>query len=372
MTWPAVRLPICRPHPASKGIALTHPPTHTALASLGWDAFYSNEFEPYAESAVPGRVVRVDRGAVDVLTADNPLRVTTDNHGEPLAVGDWVALTATDDRRWTVEAVLARKGAIRRAVVTGESQSQVVAANVDVVLVAVPAIPEPRIGMVERMVALAWDSGATPVVVLTKADLIDDPETIAADLAASAPGVDVVAVSATTEGGLAALDPYVSTGRTLCLLGRSGAGKSTLVNALLGADYMATHEIRADGKGRHTTTHRELVVLPTGGCLVDTPGLKGVGLWLGEDGLDRAFADIEQLARSCRFSDCRHESEPGCAILDAIGAGQLPERRLDSWRKLQREAIWMAARTDARLRAEQSRKWRVISQEMRRSGRARP
>jgi ribosome biogenesis GTPase len=345
---------------------------NTLLASLGWDETRATEFAPYADSAVAGRAVRVDRGAIDVLTADNPVRVDTTPYDEPLAVGDWVALVATEDRRWSVDAVLPRRSAIRRAVVTGESQAQVVAANVDVVLIAVPAIPEPRIGMVERMVALAWDSGATPVVVLTKSDLVDDPDAVATELAASAPGVDVAAVSATLPGGLAALDPHLAAGRTLCLLGRSGAGKSTLVNALLGAEHLLTREIRSDGKGRHTTTHRELVVLPAGACLVDTPGLKGVGLWLSDDGLDRAFADIEGLVPLCRFSDCRHESEPGCAVLAAIDAGALPERRLESWRKLQREAVWMAARTDARLRAEQSKKWRAIHQEMRRSGRIRP
>lgn len=368
MTWPDWRMPGSHTRPPPKGITLTHP----TLASLGWDAFYTTEFAPYADVAVPGRVVRVDRGAADVLTADNPLRIDVDARDEPLAVGDWVALVATDDRRWTVDAVLPRRSAIRRAVVTGESHAQVVAANVDVVLIAVPAVPEPRIGMVERMVALAWDSGAMPVVVLTKADLVADPDTLAADLATGAPGVDVVAVSATSPGGLSALDSYLTPGRTLCLLGRSGAGKSTLANALLGAEHLATREIRGDGKGRHTTTHRELVVLPAGACLVDTPGLKGVGLWLGDDGLDRAFADIEELTPHCRFSDCGHESEPGCAVLAAIDAGELPERRLASWRKLQREAVWMAARTDARLRAEQSRKWRAISQEVRRSGRIRP
>jgi ribosome biogenesis GTPase / thiamine phosphate phosphatase len=368
VTWPAIRMPSRQPHPVPKGITVSP----VTLASLGWDASYSAEFAPYADAAVPGRVVRVDRGAADVLTADNPVRVETTSYGEPLAVGDWVALVATDDRRWVVETLLPRRGAIRRAVVSGESQPQVVAANVDVVLSAVPAVPEPRIGMVERMVALAWDSGATPVVVLTKADLAADVDEIVADLAVSAPGVDVVAVSATTPGGLDALGPYVIAGRTVCLLGRSGAGKSTLVNALLGTDRLLTREIRADGKGRHTTTHRELVILPGGACLVDTPGLKGVGLWLGDDGLDRAFADIEELVPLCRFSDCRHESEPGCAVLAAIDAGTLAERRLESWRKLQREAIWMASRTDARIRAEQSRKWRAIHQEMRRSGRARP
>jgi ribosome biogenesis GTPase len=361
-------MPRRSPHPVPKGITVLH----VTLASLGWDDARATEFAPYADVAVPARVVRVDRGAADVLTADNPVRVETTNHDEPLAVGDWVALVATDDRRWTVESLLPRRGAIRRAAVSGESQAQVVAANVDLVLIAVPAVPEPRIGMVERMVALAWDSGATPVVVLTKADLVADPETVAADLAASAPGADVVAVSATVPGGLAPLDAYLGTGRTLCLLGRSGAGKSTLVNALLGTEHLLTREIRSDGKGRHTTTHRELVVLPGGACLVDTPGLKGVGLWLGDDGLGRAFADIDELVPLCRFTDCRHDSEPGCAVLAAIDSGVLAERRLESWRKLQREAIWMASRTDARLRAEQSRKWRAIHQEMRRSGRARP
>jgi ribosome biogenesis GTPase len=226
--------------------------------------------------------------------------------------------------------------------------------------------------MVERMIALAWDSGATPVVVLTKTDLTADATGIAADLMEAAPGVDVVAVNAVDDDGFAALSPYLVPGRTLCLLGRSGAGKSTLVNALLGTDVLETQDIRRDGKGRHTTSHRELIPLPDGSVLLDTPGLRGAGLWVSDEGLDRAFADVEELIAQCRFADCRHDSEPGCAVLVAIAEGQLPERRLDSWRKLQREVQWMASRTDARLRSEQRRAWKIVHKEVRRSGRFRP
>jgi ribosome biogenesis GTPase len=182
----------------------------------------------------------------------------------------------------------------------------------------------------------------------------------------------VVAVCATVTDGVAPLLDHLGAGTTGCLIGRSGAGKSTLTNALLGREHLATADIRADGKGRHTTTHRELVVLPSGGALIDTPGLRGVGLFLGDDGLDRAFADVEALAAGCRFADCAHVGEPGCAVLAAVEAGSLAPRRLESWRKLGREAEWIAARSDARLRAERSRRWRSVSLEMRRSGRARP
>lgn len=339
------------------------------LTSLGWDAARDAEFAPLAASAVPARVSRVDRGAIDVITADNPLRLRSTDHD--LAVGDWVALVATD-RQWQVEEVLTRRSLIRRASVTGESAAQLLASNVDVVLVVVPAVPEPRVAMTERLVALAWDSGATPVVALTKSDLAVDPDGVADDLRAASPGVEVVCVTAATAAGFDPLRPLLTEGRTLCLLGRSGAGKSTLANAMLGAERFATTDIRADGKGRHTTSFRELVVLPSGGVLIDTPGLRGVGLWLTGDGLERAFADVEALVASCRFSDCAHETEPGCAVLAALEDGALDERRYASWRQLQREARWIARRSDARLRAEEARRWKAVSVQMRRSGRARP
>jgi ribosome biogenesis GTPase len=354
-------------HLLSKGIDV-----QLLLSSLGWDEFFESEFAPYDGYGVPARVVRADRGAVDVLTADNPVRVALASNDRQPAVGDWVVLAPGADRQWAVDAVLARRSAISRASATGDSAAQVIAANVDVVLVVVPAVPEPRIAMTERLVALAWDSGATPVVVVTKADLADDRDVVARDLAEAAPGVHVTCASATEPAGLEPLRAQIVAGRTYCMIGRSGAGKSTLANALLDRGHFTTQDIRADGKGRHTTSHRELVVLPDGGLLIDTPGLRGVGLWIGDDGIERAFADVEALIAECRFSDCAHHTEPGCAVLEAVADGRLARRRLDSWRKLQREARWMASRHDARLRAEDRQRWKAIHLEARRSGRTRP
>lgn len=349
---------------------------HAALTSLGWDDALTAAHEPLAPTHLAGRVRRVDRGAVDVLLAGPDDELTTGRarwrSTDPApAVGDWVAL-ANDGDDPTVDVIHPRRTAIARAVASGRSEAQVLAANVDLVLVTVSAVPEPKPGLVERLVALAWDSGATPLVVVTKSDLTPETDAIVADLAETAPGVDVVAVSAVDGAGIAALEPYLAPGRTLCLIGKSGAGKSTLANALLGHEQFATGEVRRDGKGRHTTTHRELVVLPGGGVLLDTPGLRGAGLWVGEEGLDRAFADVEELVQECRFADCGHETEPGCAVLLAIDEGRLAERRLESWRKLQREMTWMASRSDSRLRAEQRRQWKIVTMEYRRSQRVRP
>jgi ribosome biogenesis GTPase len=330
-------------------------------------------------SAVPpahisGRVARVDRGALDVLIADGDgltsVRATTRTHDLGVVVGDWVVLAHVDG--WRVDSLLPRRSAIERAAASGRSVAQVLAANIDTVFVAMPVAPEPKPALVERMVALAWDSGATPVIVVTKSDLSAEVDAIVADIADAAPGVDVVSVNVVTPGGLDPLSPYLVDGQTVCVLGRSGAGKSSLVNALLGVEVLDTAEVRRDGKGRHTTTHRELHVLPSGAAVIDTPGLRGAGLWVSDEGLDRAFADVEELVGSCRFNDCSHTQEPGCAVLQAVEEGTMPQRRLDSWRKLQREARWMAVRSDARLRAEVRRAWVITHKEVRRSGRIRP
>lgn len=343
----------------------------SALTSLGWDDYFAAAAEPYAATHLVGRVVRSERGFVDCLTDGGALRARQ-RLGAPVAVtGDWLVLI-DDDAGWWVDGVLPRRTAIERASASGQSSAQVLAANVDLVLVTVPVFPEPRPAMVERLVALAWDSGATPVVVVTKTDLSDDSAAVVADLVEAVPGVDVLAVSAATGEGVAQLRALTATGRTACLLGRSGAGKSTLVNALAGIELVATGETRRDGKGRHTTTARELFPLPGGGVLLDTPGLRGAGVWIGEAGLERTFGDVEALVSECRFSDCGHDTEPGCAVQAAVDDGRLAERRLASWRKLQREARWIASRADARLRAEQRRAWKLVHLEMRRSGRARP
>lgn len=338
------------------------------LSSLGWDDRFAADFAPYLDSHSPARVIRVDRGAADALGTDGVRRVPLDDGLTDITVGDWLAL----GRDAAVAAVLPRRTAIRRASPTGESVAQALVANIDLVLVVVPAIPRPRLGMVERLVSLSWDSGATPVVVITKIDVLPDPEDVSAEVAESAPGCDVVMVSAFTGEGMAELAGFDRFGTSLCLVGRSGAGKSTLANALLGVEQMAVTEVRRDGKGRHTTTHRELMALPNGGVLIDTPGLRGVGMWIADDGVAQTFPEIESLVELCRFNDCGHVSEPGCAVLEAVRDGTLPQRRLDSWRKLGREAEWIAARHDVRLQRERARSWRLIAAETRRSGRIRP
>jgi ribosome biogenesis GTPase len=352
------------------------------LPSLGWDDSRDLDFAPYDDDHLAARITRVDRGACDALGADGPLRLTLSGDllaagaADPVSspcVGDWVAARAWPDGRLTAEAVLPRRTAFVRAAVTpGASYGQVLAANVDLAVVVEGLHPEPDTGRIERFLALGWESGATPVVVLTKADLVPDAGPVRADVASAAPGVDVLAVSAETGEGMDAFRAYVAAGRTLALLGPSGSGKSTLTNALAGATVMATRALRADGKGRHTTAHRELVVLPGGGLVVDTPGLRSVGLTDVSESLDLVFADVEELARGCRFADCAHDTEPGCAVREALESGELPERRWASYLKLQREARWMAMRHDARLRAEERARWKRFSKQLRSDVRNRP
>ena len=327
------------------------------------------------------RVSRVDKGAVRLMPdggasvpGHGTMAVRTERDGtlpmtigEPVvpAVGDRVVLDG--DR----VLVMPRTSELVRDTVGSTSLVQVIAANVDVVLVAEHLEPEPALGRIERMVTIAWRSEATPLVVLTKADLVDDADRWLEAARAVAPGVEVLVISATTGAGLSDLLEALGDARTLVLVGASGAGKSTLVNALAGEDVMATGGIRGDGRGRHTTTHRELVALPGGRWLIDTPGVRSIGLVATEDAVAATFSDVEDLARGCRFRDCGHTSEPGCAVVEAVEAGELPERRLESWRSLRREAAHQAARADARLAAastrEAKRRSRTI-RSMRRAG----
>ncbi|MDT0399066.1 MULTISPECIES: ribosome small subunit-dependent GTPase A [Streptomyces] len=338
----------------------------SVLAPYGWDDAWADAFAPYAaEGLLPGRVLRVDRGQCDVLTPGGTLRADTAfvTPHDPLRVvctGDWVAVEPGGHPRY-VRAYLPRRTAFVRSTSSKRSEGQILAANVDHAVVAVSLAAELELARIERFLALAWESGAQPVVVLTKADLVPDAVTrahLVQDVETSAPGVAVIPVSARDGEGLDVL-AAITAGGTSVLLGQSGAGKSTLANALLGEDVMDVQATRdVDGKGRHTTTTRNLLALPGGGVLIDTPGLRGVGLWDAGTGVGQVFAEIEELAGNCRFHDCAHESEPGCAVLDAIGTGDLPQRRLDSYRKLLRENQYIVAKTDARLRAEIRKDWK--------------
>ncbi|MFI2506513.1 ribosome small subunit-dependent GTPase A [Streptomyces sp. NPDC018972] len=338
----------------------------SALAPYGWDDAWADAFAPHdAEGLLPGRVIRVDRGQCDVVTADGTLRADTAfvTPHDPLRVvctGDWVAVEPGGNPRY-VRAYLPRRTAFVRSTSSKRSEGQILAANVDHAVVAVSLAAELDLARIERFLALAWESGAQPVVVLTKADLVPDAVTrahLVQDVETSAPGVPVLTVSARDGDGLDVL-AAITAGGTSVLLGQSGAGKSTLANALLGEDVMDVQAIRdVDGKGRHTTTTRNLLALPGGGVLIDTPGLRGVGLWDASTGVGQVFAEIEELAEGCRFHDCAHESEPGCAVLDAVETGDLPQRRLESYRKLLRENQYIVAKTDARLRAEIRKDWK--------------
>lgn len=310
--------------------------TGPGLAELGWDESRQAELDAMgAHDGVPGRVVRQDRGWVQVARADgvHSARTRADRVGTPV-VGDWVVVA--DDE---VASVLERRGVLRRADPVGEGQ-QVLAANLDRVLVVAGLDRPVKAGRIQRAAAQAWDAGAEPTVVLTKADLVDDPETRRATVAAEHPGTDVVAVSARTGAGITELAEALG-GDTVVLLGESGAGKSSLLNALAGTDVAVTGDVRAfDAKGRHTTTRRELHLLPGGGIVVDTPGIRAIGLWVDPEAIDAAFSDIDDLSAQCRFNDCTHDHEPGCAVRAAVAAGELSAERLDAFGELHAEAEW--------------------------------
>ncbi|MEU7423637.1 ribosome small subunit-dependent GTPase A [Streptomyces sp. NPDC040750] len=346
----------------SASSASSHP-----LAPYGWDQGWEAEFAPHAERGLlPGRVVRVDRGQCDVVTPAGVVRADTEFvvPRDPMKVvctGDWVAVDPEGGDPRYVRTLLPRRTAFVRSTSSKRSEGQILAANVDHAVVAVSLAVGLDLGRVERFLALAWESGAQPVVVLTKDDLVPDPVTrghLVEDVETSAPGVPVLTVSALHGEGLDTLVALVGSGTTV-LLGQSGAGKSTLANALVGADVMEVQAARdVDGKGRHTTTTRNLLAMPSGGVLIDTPGLRGVGLFDAETGVGAVFAEIEELAARCRFKDCSHEAEPGCAVCSAVIDGELPARRLESYRKLMRENQWIVAKTDARLRAEIKKDWK--------------
>jgi ribosome biogenesis GTPase len=335
------------------------------LATLGWNAELADNLEQGLE---PGRVVAAHRGAFDVAAAHGSVRARLPGRmlhdGVDVAVGDWVGLAGA-----VIRAVLPRRSAIVRSAAGRTSESQTLAANVDTAFVVTSLGPDLEPRRIERYLVTIWESGATPEVVLTKADRMDDPWELVAQVEAVAIGVPVHVVSAISGQGCDALRARISAGRTAVLLGSSGVGKSTLVNRFAGRELMAVKETRADDdEGRHTTTHRELIQLPGGGIVIDTPGLRELQLWDGgAAAVEAAFSDIEELAASCRFTNCGHATEPGCAVQAALRSGELSHERHRSWLKLQRELRAIAVRFDARLRREEKRKW----QQRARDGRAR-
>ena len=354
-----------------------------APTGLGWDAGWDEAFEPFAAGGRrPARVVAVHKETAIVrgdVGGDRPATVTGRFRFDALsasdfpAVGDWVALEPTDSGAGAgdpavIAAVLPRRTAFVRSAADASRRTagnladeQVIAANVDIAFLVAGLDGDFNLRRLERYLAVAWSSGVTPVIVLNKADIARELEERLVAVASIAPGVPIVVLSALTGDHVTDLMPYLGLGQTAVVLGSSGVGKSTLVNTLLGEQRQATSDVREDdSRGRHTTTHRELFGLPGGALLIDTPGIRSLEVAGADEGVDTAFDDIAELALACRFSDCRHQGEPGCAVGRAIADGTLGEDRLVSYRKLERELAHAERREDPRARAAELKRWRQI------------
>jgi ribosome biogenesis GTPase len=346
------------------------PDHRISLGALGWTSWFDERFLPHrAQGLEPGRVT-ADHGAIKTVhtgeaellaeTAGRLAQVAPGADATLPAVGDWVAIRLRPGLA-RIDAVLERRSAIRRRAASAGgrgSLEQVLAANVDLALL-VTAVDAPRAERrIERYLTAVFESGASALVVLTKADIGADSSRLRAELESVAGGTPVVMASALHGDGMEQVAAHIRPGQTAVLLGPSGAGKSTLLNRLMGADTMATRQVRSDGKGRHTTTHRQLFRLPGGGMVVDTPGLRELQLWTAEDEPGSLFEDVEELAAGCRFNDCSHTREPGCAVLRAIGEGALDAGRLRSYRKLQREQASVPAHVARRRNKAVWRHWK--------------
>jgi ribosome biogenesis GTPase len=344
------------------------------IDDYGWSQALRQQFQIQLDAHVPAdrdlspaRVTVQQRGAYQIVTPLGEMTAhlsgrfghTAVDGGYPVT-GDWVAAALRPgEGSATIHCVLPRRSAFtRKAAGPGRPVGQVVAANADLAFLVSSLNADFNARRIERYLATAWESGASPAVVLTKADLCADREGPLMEVEAVAGGVPIHVVSAVTGEGIEGLRNSFAPGQTAVLLGSSGVGKSSLVNALAGTELMATGEIREDdARGRHTTTHRELLLLPNGRLVLDTPGMRELGLWQAESGLATAFADMETLATECRFTDCRHETEPGCAVQAAIAEGRLSQDRWDSWKKLQRELAYLDRKDDPALQAQNRKMW---------------
>ncbi|WP_076005141.1 ribosome small subunit-dependent GTPase A [Dehalogenimonas formicexedens] len=344
------------------------------LKQLGWNTYFQANYETMQTTGtIPARVSSESKGLYQLLTPQGEMsaRLTGKMRYEQApatifpAVGDWVmAMPIAGEDKAMIHAVLPRKSKFSRKVAGECAAEQVVAANVDFVFI-VSGLDGGRsfnLRRIERYLTLAWNSGAVPVVILNKADMVESVETFIQEVEGIAPGVSVHPVSARTGAGLEALLAYLTEGSTIGFLGSSGVGKSALINALLGKNKQAVGDVRLDDRmGRHTTTRRELIPLPGGGIVIDTPGMREIQMWGADSDLDGVFSDISQIAEDCRFKDCSHTSETGCAVLAAVERGDLDPARLENYRKLQKELEYVGAREADSARQYEKMKFKPIA-----------
>jgi ribosome biogenesis GTPase / thiamine phosphate phosphatase len=355
-------------------VSETHNFQTKILEDLGWDLYFQKHFETLnISNSVPARVASESKGSFQLFSQfgelaagiSGKMRFSAEKENPYPAVGDWVVVKPlVNEQKGIIQAVLPRKSKFSRKAAGERTDEQIVSANVDTVFI-VSGLDGGRnlnLRRIERYLTLAWSSGATPVIVLNKVDLCPDVSSYIRTVEDIAPGTSIYPVSAKKRMGLDALRNYITKGTTAAFLGSSGVGKSALINSLLGEEKQETGDVRQDDRmGRHTTTRRELFLLPGGGVVIDTPGMREIQLWAGEDDLQGVFQDIEILARQCRFKDCSHNVETGCAVKAAIDQGDLDPARLESYRKLQNELVYLASREEGSTRLYEKLKYKKIA-----------
>jgi ribosome biogenesis GTPase len=353
------------------------------LSSLGWNASYESEFAPLrARGWIPARVAVEHRHTLLLLTEGGEITGTTpgrmrheaEGHADLPRIGDWAAVEMLPgEPKAIIRRILTRRTKFSRKAAGEWDVEQVVAANIDIVFIVQGLDGDFNPRRMERYLVMAYESGAAPVIVLNKADLSTSPDEKAALVMALAPGTPVHLTSARDGTGLDEVRAHLAEGVTAAFIGSSGAGKSTMINALAGQTLFKTAEVRAsDSRGRHTTSRRELVVLPGGGIVIDTPGMRELQMWYAEEGLSDAFADIDKLADGCRFADCTHTREARCAVRAALESGELPDARYASYLKLRKEIEVLEARRDHRALLEKKRKDKILHREIKRYGKINP
>ncbi len=342
------------------------------LELLGWGSFFSKNFSSHFQDGYTVGRVAVEQKNTYILYTEfgeisaevsGKMRHQASGRQDFPAVGDWVAFSRSGgESRAIIQKILPRKSKFSRKTVGAVTDEQIVATNIDTVFLVSGLDKDFNKRRIERYLILVWESGANPVIVLNKADLCDEVEQRQAEVEAIASGVPIVVLSAVKNKGIDELIPYLGTGQTVALIGSSGVGKSTITNQLVGQDIQAVQSVRiGDNRGRHTTTHRELIILPSGGLLIDTPGMREIQMWASFDGLQETFADIESLATLCRFRNCKHEKEPGCAVQQALLDGTLDEERFGNYQKLQQELDYLNRKQDQKAYLAEKEKWKKIT-----------